>query len=252
MKMPDLMHFIEGADGKIYGWDPSLSEYVEHDEGTNVDGHHHHTVFDFDSNSPPAELQKDAHGHELPMIYNKRDKTRWVWHERHAEADPEQGHHLVYRPFFGPYMDELLFDAAKTGNATLALDYLANARPNVTARDELGNTPMHYAVGGGWEPLIRVLATHHGDLEALNNEGKKPFDVLMDNMDGENGSILSFLLEDIILMHYQYSELADEPDYEPGAKQYFFREGQYRAGETVPELDAAAQKLWKERLSQQN
>ena len=68
------LHFIQDANDNIFEWDKTTKLYTHHDESKhhNDDGHHHKLIFNFESGSPPEELQKDDQGHKLIEIVNKK------------------------------------------------------------------------------------------------------------------------------------------------------------------------------------
>lgn len=69
------IHVIQDANDNFFTWDKDAGKYVHHDVEKHhheKSGHHHNTIFDFEPDSPPEELQHDDEGHPLIEIVNKK------------------------------------------------------------------------------------------------------------------------------------------------------------------------------------
>eukprot|EP00727_Mastigamoeba_balamuthi_P013749 m51a1_g8998 hypothetical protein (155) ;mRNA; f:102135-102705 len=69
-----------------------------------------------------------------------------------------------------------LFDAAKRGNLDALAESLeaAGSSRGAALADELGNTPLHYAAGGGHADACAALLAAGADINAANAIGQTP------------------------------------------------------------------------------
>ncbi len=69
--------------------------------------------------------------------------------------------------------ENALFKAVETGNLTLVNSLIVDG-VKVSARDQFGDTPLHWAVGHGHTAVARLLITHGADVNARDLHGETP------------------------------------------------------------------------------
>jgi len=76
----------------------------------------------------------------------------------------------------GPSETELaLIDAAKEGNIEAVKQHIA-AGTDANAKDDVGNTPLHFATHGGHKEIVELLIDNGADVNAKNGGGVTPLD----------------------------------------------------------------------------
>jgi len=69
----------------------------------------------------------------------------------------------------------------------MALNYLLSMSPNLEAKDIKGYTPLHIAIPSveklGSTRSVKALLLRGADRNSLDNQGKKPFDLIPPELD---------------------------------------------------------------------
>lgn len=84
-----------------------------------------------------------------------------------------------------------LMGAAKMGSKKIVLQHLACTHAPINEQDELGNSPLHYAVNIDSYEIARALLEHHADANLQNSAGLTPLHVAIKH---RNQKIVRLLL----------------------------------------------------------
>ncbi len=84
--------------------------------------------------------------------------------------------------------EDMLFRAAQTGDLAMA-KALIQRGVKVNARDQFGDTPLHWAAGHGNTAVVRLLITHGADVNARDLHGETPL------FGADNKAVSDLLLE---------------------------------------------------------
>ncbi|MHB8453914.1 MAG: ankyrin repeat domain-containing protein [Acidiferrobacterales bacterium] len=84
--------------------------------------------------------------------------------------------------------EDMLFRAAQTGNLAMAKSLVARGA-KVNARDQFGDTPLHWAAGHGNTAVVRLLIAHGADVNARDLHGETPL------FGADNKAVVDLLLE---------------------------------------------------------